>query len=181
MPSVLFVCLGNICRSPLAEAVFADICKKRGLDIQADSAGTAGYHVGEEPDERSTAVCKKHGVPINSTCRQLAKCDFTRFDYIIGMDSMVRHSSLNTRTTRAQTDEPVGGVLQNMRNIEKAKPANSTAKIALFGSFGDGKVIDDPYYGGPNGFEKTYQQCVQYSEGLLKEMGYGSSDGGGKL
>ncbi|KAG0662273.1 hypothetical protein C6P46_003459 [Rhodotorula mucilaginosa] len=157
MPSVLFVCLGNICRSPLAEAVFADICKKRGLDIQADSAGTAGYHVGEEPDERSTAVCKKHGVPINSTCRQLAKSDFTRFDYIIGMDSM------------------------NMRNIEKAKPANSTAKIALFGSFGDGKVIDDPYYGGPNGFEKTYQQCVQYSEGLLKEMGYGSSDGGGKL
>ncbi|GAA5860403.1 hypothetical protein JCM3774_000408 [Rhodotorula dairenensis] len=151
MPSVLFVCLGNICRSPLAEAVFADICKKRGLDIDVDSAGTAGYHVGEEPDERSTAVCKKYGVPMNSTCRQLAKSDFTRFDYIIGM---------------------------NMRNIEKAKPANSTAKIALFGSFGDGKVIDDPYYGGPNGFEKTYQQCVQYSEGLLKAMGYGGSDGG---
>ncbi|BGP53233.1 hypothetical protein JCM8202_002560 [Rhodotorula sphaerocarpa] len=155
MPAVLFVCLGNICRSPLAEAVFADVVHKRGLDIKVDSAGTAGYHVGEEPDERSVAVCQKHGVPINSTCRQLAKADFTRFDYVIGMDSM------------------------NMRNIEKAKPGNSTAKIALFGSFGDGKVIDDPYYGGPNGFEKTYQQCVQYSEGLLKDMGYGSE--GGKL
>ncbi|GAA5978994.1 hypothetical protein JCM10908_002764 [Rhodotorula pacifica] len=163
MPSVLFVCLGNICRSPLAEAVFADICKKRGLDIEADSAGTAGYHVGEEPDERSTAVCKKHGVPINSTCRQLAKSDFTRFDYIIGMVSLPLPMS------------------QNMRNIEKAKPANSTAKIALFGSFGDGKVIDDPYYGGPNGFEKTYQQCVQYSEGLLKDMGYSGASDSGKL
>lgn len=122
----------------------------------------------------------------------LQKADFTRFDYIIGMDSM------------------------NMSNIEKAKPANSTAKstqrrstasflpltcaptVALFGSFGDGKVIQDPYvrpepasdetltddlllcpqYGGKDGFEKTYKQCVQYSEGLLKAMGYDDASGG---
>ncbi|GAA5898537.1 hypothetical protein JCM8208_004691 [Rhodotorula glutinis] len=148
MPSVLFVCLGNICRSPLAEAVFANLAKQRGYYIEVDSAGTAGYHVGEEPDERSVETCKKHGVPINSLCRQLEKTDFTRFDYIVGMDSM------------------------NMRNIEKAKPKNSTAKIALFGDFGDGKVIEDPYYGGPGGFEKTYQQCLRYSEGLLRDMGF---------
>ncbi|BGP29287.1 Low molecular weight phosphotyrosine protein phosphatase [Rhodotorula toruloides] len=156
MPAVLFVCLGNICRSPLAEAVFADMVKKRGIgdDFTVDSAGTAGYHVGEEPDERSVEVCRRHGVPVDSVCRQLEKADFTRFDYIIGMDSM------------------------NMSNIEKAKPANSTAKIALFGSFGDGKVIQDPYYGGKDGFEKTYKQCVRYSEGLLKAMGYDDASGG---
>ncbi|GAA6029959.1 hypothetical protein JCM8097_009189 [Rhodosporidiobolus ruineniae] len=153
MPSVLFVCLGNICRSPLAEAVFADICKKRGFDdIEVDSAGTGGYHVGEAPDERSVAVCKKHGVPINSRCRQLQKSDFTSFDYVIGMDK------------------------SNMSNIERVKPRNATATIAMFGSYGDGRVIEDPYYGGPNGFEETYQQCVRYSEGLLEVMGYG---GGG--
>ncbi|GAA6047990.1 hypothetical protein JCM3770_006459 [Rhodotorula araucariae] len=157
MPSVLFVCLGNICRSPLAEAVFADMAKKRGYDIEVDSAGTAGYHIGEEPDERSVETCQKHGVPINSVCRQLEKADFTRFDYIVGMDSM------------------------NMRNIEKAKPRDATAKIALFGSFGDGKVIEDPYYGGPGGFEKTYRQCVQYSEGLLRAMGLDGEEKGGKL
>ncbi|GAA5826225.1 hypothetical protein JCM11251_007215 [Rhodosporidiobolus azoricus] len=159
MPSVLFVCLGNICRSPLAEAVFANICKQRGYDeIKVDSCGTAGYHVGEEPDERSVAVCRKHNVPINSTCRQLQKSDFTSFDYIVGMDK------------------------QNMSNIEKAKPKNSAAKIALFGSFGDGKVVDDPYYGRDDGFERVYQQCVRYSEGLLNDMGYGEQGGeGGKL
>ncbi|BGP37245.1 Low molecular weight phosphotyrosine protein phosphatase [Rhodotorula kratochvilovae] len=127
---------------PMSPALRA---KKRGYNIEVDSAGTAGYHVGEEPDERSVETCKKHG-----------KADFTRFDYIVGMDSM------------------------NMRNIEKAKPKNATAKIALFGSFGDGKVIEDPYYGGPGGFEKTYQQCVQYSEGLLRDMGF-EEEKGGKL
>ncbi|GAA5857570.1 hypothetical protein JCM8547_004275 [Rhodosporidiobolus lusitaniae] len=151
MPSVLFVCLGNICRSPLAEAVFADICKKRRHDeVEVDSAGTAGYHVGERPDERSVAVCKQHGVPISSRCRQLSKNDFTKFDYIIGMDR------------------------SNMANIEKVKPKNSTAKIAIFGSFNDGsRTVDDPYYGGDDGFERVYQQCVKYSEGLLEDMGYG--------
>ncbi|GAA5949385.1 hypothetical protein JCM21900_005631 [Sporobolomyces salmonicolor] len=155
MPKVLMVCLGNICRSPLAEAVFADMAKKRGYDdIEVDSAGTAGYHVGEEPDERSVEVCRKHGVPINSHARQLQREDFNKFDYIVGMDSM------------------------NMKNIESIRPKNSKAKVALFGSYGDGKVINDPYYGGKDGFEKTYQQCVQYSEGLLKTMGYPQ---GGKM
>ncbi|KDE03446.1 hypothetical protein MVLG_06058 [Microbotryum lychnidis-dioicae p1A1 Lamole] len=155
--SVLFVCLGNICRSPLAEAVFAHLVQSRGLSNsfdKIDSAGTAGYHVGEEPDERSVATCKKHGVPINSLCRQLQKSDFDDFDVIVGMDTM------------------------NMTNIEKIRPKNSKAKVSLFGAYGDGKVIQDPYYGGPGGFEETYQQCLAYSEGLLADLGFGQDSNG---
>ncbi|GAA6061103.1 hypothetical protein JCM10212_006134 [Sporobolomyces blumeae] len=149
MPSVLMVCLGNICRSPMAEAVLQDMANKRGLDVKVDSAGTAGYHVGEEPDERTVAVCRKHGVPINSTARQLQRSDFDKFDYILAMDSW-----------------------GNLKNIQKVQPKGSKATVALFGSFGDGKEVADPYYGGDDGFERVYQQCVQYSEGLLKEMGF---------
>ncbi|KAI5475799.1 phosphotyrosine protein phosphatase, partial [Pseudohyphozyma bogoriensis] len=85
--SVLMVCLGNICRSPIAEAVLQDMVNKRGLQDQitlVDSAGTAGYHVGELPDERSAEVCAKHGVPMNSVCRQLVPADFNEFDVIVG-------------------------------------------------------------------------------------------------
>ncbi|KAM0754944.1 LMWPc-domain-containing protein [Meredithblackwellia eburnea MCA 4105] len=149
--SVLFVCLGNICRSPLAEAVFAHMVKERKLEgkiTRIDSAGTGGYHIGEEPDDRSVAICRKHGVPINSTCRQLETVDFHEFDVIVGMDN------------------------QNMSNMERVRPKGSKAKVALFGSYGDGKVIQDPYYGGASGFEKTYQQCVAYSEGLLADLGF---------
>ncbi|SCV72334.1 BQ2448_3871 [Microbotryum intermedium] len=161
---ILFVCLGNICRSPLAEAVFAHLVQERGLSTsfeKIDSAGTAGYHVGEEPDERTVATCKKHGVPISSLCRQLqarleslCKSDFDEFDVIVGMDTM------------------------NMANIEKIRPKNSKAKVTLFGVYGDGKVIQDPYYGGPGGFEKTYQQCLAYSEGLLADLGFGKDEVG---
>ncbi|GAA5924158.1 tyrosine protein phosphatase LTP1 [Sporobolomyces koalae] len=150
MPKVLMCCLGNICRSPMAEAVLQDVVNKRGLkDFQVDSCGTAGYHVGEEPDERTTSVCRKHGVPINSTARQLQRSDFDKFDYILAMDAW-----------------------GNLKNIQKVQPKGSKAKVALFGSFDDGKDIEDPYYGGKDGFEKTYEQCVRYSEALLKEMGY---------
>merc|ERR1711939_4723 len=152
--SVLFVCLGNICRSPLAEAVFAHVVKTRGLTShfdRIDSAGTAGYHIGEEPDERSQAVCRKNGVPIDSCARQLARDDFGTFTHIVGMDDM------------------------NMRNIERIKPAGSRATVRMFGSYGDGKAIQDPYYGGSNGFQKTYGQCVAYSDGLLADLGFGDA------
>ncbi|GAA5966020.1 hypothetical protein JCM3765_006540 [Sporobolomyces pararoseus] len=154
MPSVYFVCLGNICRSPMAEAVFQKVVKDRGLEQEfeiIESGGTAGYHIGEEPDERTVEVCRKHGVPVDHQAQQLKRSDFDKFDYILAMDSW-----------------------GNLKNIEKVKPKGSKAKVALFGSYDDGKDIEDPYYGGNEGFEKAYKQCLRYSEAFLKELGYPS-------
>ncbi|KAM0792779.1 hypothetical protein ACM66B_002549 [Microbotryomycetes sp. NB124-2] len=148
---VLAVCLGNICRSPMAEAVLQDLAEKRGLDVKVDSAGTAGYHIGEEPDERTVATCKKHGVPIDSLARQLERADFDKFDYIVGMDEM------------------------NMENIRRIQPTGSKAKVAMFGEYGDGKPIRDPYYGGNSGFETCFKQCTSYSEGLLDAIAAGKN------
>ncbi|EDR15135.1 uncharacterized protein LACBIDRAFT_243421, partial [Laccaria bicolor S238N-H82] len=138
--------LGNICRSPMGEAVLQDIAKKRGLDIVVDSCGTAGYHVGEEPDERTVAVCQKHGVPISSHARQVASSDFTRFTHILASDE------------------------NNLKNLISVKPANATAEVRLWGSYLDGKSIPDPYYGRTNGFENVYQQCVRLSNAFLDDV-----------
>ncbi|KZW01996.1 LMWPc-domain-containing protein [Exidia glandulosa HHB12029] len=143
---VLCVCLGNICRSPLAEAVLAHVAKERGVDVEVDSCGTAGYHVGEEPDERTVSTCKKHGVPIDHEARQIHKSDFSTFDYILASDKT------------------------NLANLERVKPTNATATVRLFGSYDDGKEIRDPYYGGMSGFEECYKQCVRYSNALLDEI-----------
>ncbi|KAF9455078.1 LMWPc-domain-containing protein [Macrolepiota fuliginosa MF-IS2] len=140
---VLVVCLGNICRSPMGEAVLADIAKKRGLNITVDSAGTAGYHVGEEPDERTVAVCKKHKVPINSTARQVKTSDFTQFTHILASDK------------------------NNLRDLERIKPANATAEVRLWGSYLDNEPVPDPYYGGTDGFEKVFQQVTNFSNAFL--------------
>jgi len=102
---VLFVCLGNICRSPLIEAVFKHRIAQLGIaqDFAAvDSCGTAAYHVGDDPDERSAETCAKHGVPIKHKGRQLTAEDFDAFDYIFGMDK------------------------SNIENIERKRPKGST-------------------------------------------------------
>ncbi|KAJ2921144.1 hypothetical protein H1R20_g15950, partial [Candolleomyces eurysporus] len=143
---VLVVCLGNICRSPMGEAVLQHIANQRGLDVAVDSAGTAGYHVGEEPDERTVATCKKHGVPINSYARQVATSDFTKFTHILASDE------------------------NNLRHLESIKPANATASVRLWGSYLDGKPIPDPYYGRASGFENVYHQCVSLSNAFLDEV-----------
>ncbi|KAG5647596.1 hypothetical protein DXG03_008949 [Asterophora parasitica] len=143
---VLVVCLGNICRSPMGEAVLQDMAKKRGLDIVVDSCGTAGYHVGEDPDDRTVAVCRKHKVPINSQARQLATSDFTEFTHILAADE------------------------SNLRNILRCKPSNSTADIRLWGSYLDNKPILDPYYGGLDGFERIFQQCARLSDAFLNDV-----------
>ncbi|CAE6515380.1 unnamed protein product [Rhizoctonia solani] len=144
--SVLIVCLGNICRSPMGHAVLEHEAKKRGLPVVVDSAGTGAYHVGKLSDERTIATCKKHSVPINHRARVVESSDFKTFDYILASDSA------------------------NLSNLKSMAPKDSTATIALFGSYGDNKPIADPYYGGIDGFEKAYDQCVRYSNEFLDQV-----------
>ncbi|KAJ1950158.1 Low molecular weight phosphotyrosine protein phosphatase [Linderina macrospora] len=150
---VLFVCLGNICRSPMAEAVFAHTVAQRNLQdhFLIDSAGTASYHVGSKPDPRSAATCRAHGVPVNHHGRQVQTSDFKKFDYILCMDE------------------------SNLHDLRRKRPIESHAEVALFGSFSDRKedrIIEDPYYGGQDGFETNFSQVTRCSEGLLKKLGF---------
>lgn len=130
----------------MGEAVLAHVVKERGLDMKVDSAGTAGYHVSEEPDERSTETCRKHGVPISHEARQVSAEDFRTFTHILAADK------------------------SNLANLERIKPKDTTAVVRLWGSYDDGKSIDDPYYGGIDGFEKCYRQCVRYSNAFLDQV-----------
>ncbi|MEK1891168.1 MAG: low molecular weight protein-tyrosine-phosphatase [Phyllobacterium sp.] len=147
--SVLFVCLGNICRSPLAEGVFRSVLAGEGkhLSVEIDSAGTNGYHTGEAPDRRSIHVARNHGIDISDQrCRQLTHRDFTRFDLLVGMD-------------RA-----------NMATIATRRPGGGTATIGLFNEFalGDPAEIPDPYYGSDADFERVYRMVLAASKGLSK-------------
>lgn len=149
--SVAFVCLGNICRSPMAEAVFTHTVKTQNLQdrfCNIQSFGTAGYHIGESPDSRSVSTCKKHNVPVNHRAQQLKSRHFDKFDYIIGMDE------------------------SNFKNLQKIQPKNSKAKLMLFGEWNAGnkfnKIVDDPYYGGIDGFEYNFNQVTYFSEEFLK-------------
>ncbi|ORY24952.1 putative low molecular weight phosphotyrosine protein phosphatase [Naematelia encephala] len=144
----------------MAEAVFKHQLSQRPTltthtDVLVDSCGTGAYHQGDDADERTVAVCRKHGVPISCTARALSKQDFSDFDYILAMD----RSNLRTLQDRHRRSAP-----------------SSNPIISLFGSFDpsilQGKStkaqeVEDPYYGGRNGFDECYKQCLRYSEGLL--------------
>ncbi|KAJ1821065.1 Low molecular weight phosphotyrosine protein phosphatase [Coemansia sp. RSA 2675] len=149
---ILFVCLGNICRSPMAEAVFSHIVAKRGLasHFHIDSAGTAGYHVGEQPDRRTVATCKKNHVAISHRGQLLVQKHFDQFDYILCMDR------------------------ENLSNSTRVKPRSPCrAKLELFGSYSEDAgdlIVEDPYYGGLEGFEEMYERIVRCSEGLLERL-----------
>ncbi|KAI7827759.1 phosphotyrosine protein phosphatase I superfamily [Kickxella alabastrina] len=150
---VLFVCLGNICRSPMAEAVFTHMVNERQLAdfFHIDSAGTAGYHVGNRPDSRSVATCKAHGVPVNHFARQVCPGDYEEFDFILCMDK------------------------SNLEDLMDMRPKGSKAVVSLFGAYDELKpnsIIEDPYYGGNKGFEVNFEQVTRCSEGLLKSLGF---------
>jgi len=130
----------------MGEAVLKHVAKERGIDMVVDSAGTAAYHVSEEPDDRTVATCRKHDIPIHHEARQVTADDFRTFTHILASDE------------------------SNLRNLERMKPKDATAEVKLFGSYVDGKQIDDPYYGGINGFEQCYKQCVAYSNAFLDEV-----------
>ncbi|KAH9950435.1 phosphotyrosine protein phosphatase I superfamily [Amylocystis lapponica] len=145
-PSVLVVCLGNICRSPIGEAVLKQVAKERGVDITVDSAGTSRYHIGEDPDDRAIATCRKFGVPMYHAARQVSLEDFGRFTHILAADEA------------------------NLRTLQAKKPRDATAEVRLWGSYLDDQPIADPYYGGVRDFEKCYHQCVRLSNAFLDEV-----------
>lgn len=147
--SVLFVCLGNICRSPLAEGVFRAVLAEQGKDLAIDSAGTGGWHAGEEPDRRSIAAAAKHGVDISGQrARKVLPQDFSRFDLILGMDKA------------------------NVRDLKALAPAAARDRIHLYLDFATGKAADvpDPYYDGPEAFASVYRMIREASEALAKRL-----------
>ncbi|KAH0893161.1 hypothetical protein HID58_055590 [Brassica napus] len=158
--SVLFVCLGNICRSPAAEGVFRDIVKKRGLDSKftIDSAGTIDYHEGNMADPRMRSAAKRRGVEITSLSRPIKASDFREFDLILAMDEQNREDILKAY------------------NVWKARgnfPPDADKKVKLMCSYckkHNDKVVPDPYYGGAQGFEKVLDLLEDACESLLDSI-----------
>ncbi|WP_350335693.1 low molecular weight protein-tyrosine-phosphatase [Coralliovum pocilloporae] len=148
---VLFVCLGNICRSPLAEGIFRHKIDAVGLSDQigADSAGTSGWHEGDLPDPRSIAVARQYGVDLTvQRSRPFRQADFYDFDLILGMDS------------------------KNVTTLAGLKPSDATGHVALFMDYAEGRdePVPDPYYGGDDGFEKVYRQLDGAMEALIARL-----------
>lgn len=149
-PAILFVCLGNICRSPLAEAAFRKAAENACLDVHTDSAGTAAYHIGSPPDPRSVATAREHGIDISGySGRQLEADDFTRFTHIFAMDH------------------------QNLRDIQSIQPPGTPATVSLLMdvvSGREGAAIADPYYDGEEQFEYTWQDVSAAAEALVEQL-----------
>lgn len=151
---VLMVCMGNICRSPLAEGVLKETAQREGLDIFVDSAGTDAYHVGERPDRRSQEVARKHGIDIsNQRARQFEREDFTLFDKIYVMDK----SNYDDVVSLADSREDAAKVEMILNTVYPGKALS----------------VPDPYYGGNDGFEKVFQMldnsCKKVVETILAE------------
>lgn len=153
MVKVLFVCLGNICRSPLAEGVFKQRVREAGLQnkILVESAGTSGWHIGEPPDPRSVDVARENGIELNSYGRKAINNDFQDFDYIIAMD---QNNYADLKNLPGSAEEGSAKLLL-MRN---------------FDSIGQGKDVPDPYYGGTNGFKNVFEMLDRSCRNLLEEI-----------
>lgn len=159
MINVLFVCLGNICRSPLAEGVFRALVAQKDLTekINCDSAGTHGYHIGALPDRRARRVAADYGIQLTHTARKLSSDDFANFDYIVAMDeSNLEH--IQTQSYRSTGFYPEEGRIFTYRNFDPQA---------------DESDVPDPYYEDIAAFENVYQivtRCgEQFLEYLIKE------------
>lgn len=147
---VLTVCLGNICRSPTAEAALREVAAHHGFSIDLDSAGTADYHVGKPPDRRMTEAARQAGLELGGSARQVETDDFHRFDIILAMDR------------------------SNLADLQAIAPSPElAAKVRLFRSF-DATATDldvpDPYYGGDEGFREVVAICRRAAAGFVDQV-----------
>jgi protein-tyrosine phosphatase len=147
---LLFVCLGNICRSPLAEAAFRAEAGRIGLDALADSAGTGGWHRGEPPDPRAIAAARRNGVDISRLrARQVRPEDFERFDHVIALDA------------------------DTLADLRALRPAGSKASLSLLLDHvpgREGEAVADPYYGGDRDFDITWNDVTEAARGLVDRL-----------
>lgn len=152
MIKVLFVCMGNICRSPTAHGIFLALVKREGLEhlIEVDSAGTHAYHIGNPPDHRSQASALKRGVDLSSLrARRVAEVDFEKYDYVLAMDD------------------------ENYGYLDALCPNGHKEKLKLLMDFAahlNQREVPDPYYGGANGFERVFDMVEAAAQGLLKDI-----------
>ena len=148
--SVLFVCLGNICRSPLAEGAFRTEAQRLGLDVVADSAGTGGWHAGDPPDPRSVAVARRNGVDIGAQrARKVSKEDFRTFTHIYALDH------------------------DNLEGLRAVAPRDATAEVGLLLDLVPGhagRAVADPYYGDDAGFDVTWRDVVMAAQALARRL-----------
>ncbi|MHC4217070.1 MAG: low molecular weight protein-tyrosine-phosphatase [Planctomycetota bacterium] len=147
--SVLFVCMGNICRSPLAEGLFRHKARDRGVEDRfvIDSAGTGDWHAGERPDERVREVAARHGVDLNGRARQVTAGDFQRYDHLICMDEANRRQL-----------QQAGAPESRLRLLLECDPSTRV------------REVPDPYYGGRRGFETVYDLVDSACAALLDEL-----------
>jgi protein-tyrosine phosphatase len=149
---ILFVCLGNICRSPTAEVVFRRLLtgSKAGLAVEVDSAGIGDWHIGEPPDRRAQAAARRRGLDMSGLrARQVVHEDFTRFDLILAMDR------------------------ENLEELRRRAPVQYRERVKLFLEFApelELRDVPDPYYGGEAGFEEVLDLAEQAARGLLRHL-----------
>jgi protein-tyrosine phosphatase len=148
--AVLFVCMGNICRSPLAEGAFRAEVERLGLDVATDSAGTGGWHKGEAPDARAIAVARRNGVDISGLrARQVQPDDFRTFTHVYALDH------------------------DNLRGLLNVAPADATAEVGLLMNLVEGhagRAVIDPYYGNDAGFDVTWNDVVRAAQALARRL-----------
>ncbi len=148
---ILLVCLGNICRSPMAEGLLRDMAKQRGINVQTDSAGTIGAHSGEAPDPRAQAAMRRHGHDISDLrARRFSPDDFEHFDLLLAMDA----SNLKD-------------ILMLAPNAELAKKARA---VMDFAHAHDGREVPDPYWGGAEDYEYVYELLTDALNGVLNDV-----------
>jgi len=149
-PRLLFVCLGNICRSPLAEAIMRAAAERDGVSVEVDSAGTGDWHIGKAPDRRAIATAARHGIDIAGLrARQVTARDFETFDRVVALDR------------------------NNLRDLRAIEPSAATARLSMLLDHAAGRAgqdVIDPYFGDDDDFELAWRDISAGVEGLLAEI-----------